>query len=243
MATWKTIGRKALSFFNRHPVRLTMGHFDRFYLAPDVPQSDFDWLKFTIDNGNQSGKRILEIGSREVTGPSLMRDKFPKAQYVGFDYLPGHNVDVVGDAHHLSGYFSAPFDIIYASAVFEHLAMPWVVAEEIAKLLNPGGIVTVATHFSYSSHERPWHFFQFSDMGLRTLFNADLGFECINAGMREPMIGRFSALASKPLRYQPITGLYCSSYYVGRRAAAREDFNWRNVSSADVTGGKLLICT
>ena len=41
------------------------------------------------------------------------------------------------------------FDIIYSSACFEHFAMPWVVAIEIAKLLKVGGIVFVETHFSF----------------------------------------------------------------------------------------------
>ena len=72
----------------------------------------------------------------------------------------GPNVDIVGDAHRLSSYFdeAEPFDLIYSSAVFEHLAMPWVVAGEIAKLLKVGGCVFVETHFSFTSHERSWHF-------------------------------------------------------------------------------------
>jgi hypothetical protein len=61
--------------------------------------------------------------------------------------------------------------------------MPWLVATEIAKLLKVGGVLFVETHFSFSSHERPWHFFQFSDMALRVLFSPALGMECIEAGM------------------------------------------------------------
>ena len=98
----------------------------------------------------------MEIGSREVTGPSSARDQL--LQYVGMDVQAGPNVDIVGDAHRLSSYFdeAEPFDLIYSSAVFEHLAMPWVVAGEIAKLLKVGGCVFVETHFSFTSHERPW---------------------------------------------------------------------------------------
>ena len=54
--------------------------------------------------------------------------------------------------------------------------MPWIVAAEIAKVTKVGGIVFVETHFSFSSHDRPWHFFQFSDMALRVLFSSALGF-------------------------------------------------------------------
>jgi len=94
--------------------------------------------------------------------------RFNKADYVGFDLYPGENVDIVGDAHRLSTYFDAEeFDLVFSSAMFEHFAMPWVVVEEIAKVLKVGGHAFVETHFSFTAHERPWNFFQFSDMGIR----------------------------------------------------------------------------
>jgi hypothetical protein len=115
-------------------------------------------LHYLYTHGNHEGMRILEVGSREVTGPSAGRQMFTKAEYIGFDYYPGKNVDVVGDAHRLSSYFppGEKFDIIYSSACFEHFAMPWVVAVEIAKLLNI------------------------------LLFSPALGFECIEAGFSNP---------------------------------------------------------
>lgn len=182
--------------------------------------------------------RILEIGSREVTAPSDARKQFFRAEYVGFDYYPGRNVDVVGDAHKLSSYFKPDerFDIIYSSACFEHFAMPWVVALEVAKLLPVGGLVFVETHFSLSSHERPWNFFQFSDMALRALFSGELGFECIEAGMCNPMVGRFSSLADKNMRYLPINGLYCHSEYLGRKVREVENFDWNCVDIGDIAG-------
>ena len=88
---------------------------------------------------------------------------------------------------------------------------------EISKLLKVGGIVFVETHFSFSSHERPWHFFQFSDMALRTLFSKALGFECIEAGMSNPMVGRFTTLSDRYLRNRRIAGLYCHSEFLGKK--------------------------
>jgi hypothetical protein len=194
--------------------------FDKAFLVDGVPISQkvshAKWQKYLYQMGNKKGLRILEIGSREVTGHSVARKQFEKAEYIGFDYYPGFNVDVVGDAHRLTSYFKEDekFDIIYSSACFEHFAMPWLVSVEIAKLLKVGGAVFVETHFSYSAHERPWNFFQFSDMGLRVLFSPALGFECIEAGVSNPIIGRFSALADRYLRYQPVAGLYCHSEYL-----------------------------
>ena len=114
----------------------------------------------------------MEIGSREVTGISNARKNFSNAEYVGFDYYPGNNVDVVGDVHKLSSYFKEgeKFDIIYSSACFEHFAMPWKVATEIAKMLKINGIIFVETHFSFSSHEKPLAFFPVQRYGIKSAF-------------------------------------------------------------------------
>jgi hypothetical protein len=71
-----------------------------------------------------------------------------------------------GDAHKLTTYFKEQekFDLIFSSAVFEHLYMPWVAAMEIEKMLKAGGYVLIEAHFSFASHERPWNFFQFSQI-------------------------------------------------------------------------------
>ncbi len=222
-------------------IRLTMARFDKRFLKADVPISNTishkNYMDYLTTIGNQPGMKILEVGSREVTGESYARKRFSNAQYIGFDYYQGPNVDVVGDAHRLSQYFDEKFDIIYSSAVFEHFAMPWVVAEEIAKLLKVGGLIFVETHFSFSSHERPWHFFQFSDMALKSLFSPALGFECIEAGMSNPIVGRFSSLADEDLRYLPVTGLYCHSEFLGRKVSDVTEFDWKSVGLKDVTGG------
>ena len=216
--------------------------FDKQFLAPDVPLSKnishLKWKQYLAEIGNKPGMKILEIGSREVTGKSDMRQNFSRANYIGFDYYPGNNVDIVGDVHNLSSYFKKDekFDLIFSSAVFEHLAMPWIVAQEISKLLKIGGFIFIETHFSFSSHERPWHFFQFSDMALKVLFSPAMGFECIEAGMSNPMIGRFSSLADKDLKNLPISKLYCHVEYLGKKINNIDNFNWNNLELLEVIG-------
>lgn len=216
--------------------------FDKQFLAPDVPISNItssqNWQQYLYEIGNKPGMRVLEIGSREVLGPSNARKGLAKAAYVGFDYYPAKNVDVVGDAHRLSSYFKEgeQFDIVFSRASLEHFAMPWIVAVEIAKVLKTGGIVFIETHFSFASHQRPWHFFQFSDIGLKVLFSEALGFECIEAGMSNPIVGRFSSLADPPLKNQPIRGLYGNSAYLGRKVREVKDFDWRKLDLKSVVG-------
>ena len=77
--------------------------------TPDVPMSKIvshqKWQKYLFEVGNKPGMRVLEIGAREVSCASNARKEFAKAEYVGFDYYPGDNVDIVGDAHKLCSYF------------------------------------------------------------------------------------------------------------------------------------------
>ena len=150
----KKLFKKILKLAYKIPV-LIESKFDRQFLSTDVPMSNIvshqKWQNYLYELGNKDGKRILELGSREVTGESNARREFSNATYIGFDFYPGDNVDVVGDAHKLSSYFvgEEKFDIIYSSACFEHFAMPWIVATEIAKLLKIGGTVFVETHFHF----------------------------------------------------------------------------------------------
>lgn len=213
---------------------------DKSVPVPDkLKNAHLNQSNLVLELGNHEGMSVLEVGSREVTGTSSARSLFTKAKYVGFDYYPGNNVDVVGDAHKLSTYFDKEqkFDLIYSSAVFEHLAMPWVVAQEISKLLKVGGMLFIETHFSYSSHERPWHFFQFSDMGLRALFSPALGFECIEAAMANPIAGKFSSLADPYLRGQWVQGLYCHSQYLGVKRRDVQSVDWDDVVIGDIVSG------
>lgn len=232
----------SLPIIIKNPLLYLKSRKDKRYLAKDVQAPKYighsEWTDYIYKIGNKAGMRILELGSREVTGQSRARETFSKATYVGFDYYAGNNVDVVGDAHKLSSYFrdDEKFDLIYSSACFEHFAMPWVVATEIAKLLKVGGLVFVETHFSFSAHERPWNFYQFSDMALKTLFSPALGFECIDAGMSNPIVGRFSSLADEYLQYKKVTGLYCHSEYLGRKVRDVKDFDWNTVKMDDLVG-------
>jgi len=233
---------KILKIFRKMCLSLE-SRYDKIHLAPDVPMSKIvshsKWQKYLYEIGNKPGMRVLEIGSREVTGISNNRKGFSMAEYLGFDYYPGNNVDVVGDAHKLSSYFKddEKFDIVYSSACFEHFAMPWIVAIEIAKVLKIGGYILVETHFSYSSHERPWHFFQFSDMALKVLFSESLGFECIEAGMSNPIVGRFSSLSDNYLKNKFIPGLYCHSEYLGIKKRDVKNFDWEKIELASVVNG------
>lgn len=210
--------------------------FENVQLSKTV--SHARWPRYLYMIGNRKGTRILEIGSRGPVSTEY-RSHLTEAEYIGFDYYEGLNVDMVGDVHQLTNYFKPgeQFDIIFSTACFEHFAMPWIAAVEIARMLKVGGMLIIETHFAYGTHSRPWHFFHFTDMALRCLFPAAMGFECIEAGMCNPIAGKFTNEADDYLRNKPVENLYCHTNYLGIKQRDVPDFRWENVNINELVMG------
>ena len=129
---------------------------------------------------------LLEIGSRARSG-NAYRHWFPEGlDYVGMDIHAGPNVDVVGDAHHLSRCVNRTFDFMFSMATFEHLLMPWKVALEMNKALNDGGKALIISHPAWPLHEEPWDFFRFSKEAWHGIFNVHTGFHLVDAQYQYP---------------------------------------------------------
>ncbi|MBQ3544322.1 MAG: methyltransferase domain-containing protein [Lachnospiraceae bacterium] len=195
-----------------------------------------NWPLYLQQNFNKEGYEVLEIGSRVVTGRNY-RNMFNKATYTGVDIYPGENVDIVYDVHKLSEKLvNKKYDLIYSSAVFEHLAMPWKASMEIIKLLKVGGYVFIETHYSYSSHERPWHFFQFSESALEILFPECFGIECIKKGCSNLLESYFSEISNNELKGKIAKDMYCHSGFLGKKVREVENLSWEKIRLEDVVG-------
>jgi SAM-dependent methyltransferase len=124
----------------------------------------------------KAGSRILEIGC----GGGQSRAWYLKHgfQYVGTDIsktrvpelLQRHGgPDLLCDVHFLP-FADGSMDVIYASAVFEHLACPILASKEILRVLKPGG-----AFLGNASFLEPWHdhsYFHFSPLGAYELLTA-----------------------------------------------------------------------
>lgn len=130
---------------------------------------------------------VLEVGSRARSAITRSHRIPPHLTYVGMDILPGPNVDIVGDAHELSSVLAGrKFVAIFSTSVFEHLLMPWKVALEMNRVLEPGGIIYTSTHQTWPVHEEPWDFWRYSRTTWQALFNSATGFEIVEAVVGEP---------------------------------------------------------
>ncbi len=133
------------------------------------------------DSVGEKKGALLEIGSRARSGATYRSWFPPDLDYVGLDIAKGPNVDVVGDAHHLTRHLGQKFAYIFSIAVFEHILMPWKVALEMNKVLASDGLALIISHGAWPLHEEPWDFFRFSKESWTGIFNSHTGFALLDA--------------------------------------------------------------
>jgi SAM-dependent methyltransferase len=172
--------------FNFTQSRSTVGEeFQRFLSYPprcgaagsDKPYH-LDLAHLDVLDQLPSGSSVLEIGCGGGQMRSYLESK--QFQYVGTDivktrveeYLQLHGgPDLLCDSHFLP-FKDATFDLVYSAAVTEHLACPYLAAQEVARVLKPGGY-----YLGNVSFLEPWHddsFFHMSPLGvLELLTQAD----------------------------------------------------------------------
>lgn len=114
-------------------------------LLEDVPADGF-----MIDIGG--GRRMLDD------------DRYFSMEYDLFD-----EADLYGDAQALP-FKDNSIDFIHSTAVFEHLPFPERAAQEIHRVLKPGGKAYVVTAFMQPVHSEPLHFYNASVFGIENWF-------------------------------------------------------------------------
>ncbi len=117
---------------------------------------------------------ILDLGA----GNPRESEHFPNVVF--HEFVQYAHTDVVSVCDKLP-YRDGIFDAVISKAAFEHLARPWDMAEEIYRVLKPGGFVTVDTAFMYPLHGDPYHFFNMTLDGVREIFKR---FQTVRCGIK-----------------------------------------------------------
>ena len=99
-----------------------------------------NWAPHVSEKFNHPSMKVLEVGSRVVTGASY-KSLFDKVNYIGFDVHAEDNIDIVDDVHKLISFFDEheKFDLMPCTAVVKHLHMPWIALQEMTSILKVGG--------------------------------------------------------------------------------------------------------
>jgi SAM-dependent methyltransferase len=95
--------------------------------------------------------------------------------FVGLDIFPGPNVDIVADlcdpdfeANHPE--LIGAFGTVLCRAVLEHVKQPHIAAENINRMIRPGGHLYFAGPWIWGYHGYPGHYFNISFDGIKLLF-------------------------------------------------------------------------
>jgi SAM-dependent methyltransferase len=102
-------------------------------------------------------------------GAGSTEQKLPNC--IEMEYAIFRHTDVVGDAHCLP-FADGAFAAVITFNTFEHLYDPARAAQEIYRVLRPGGRVLLHTAFLQPLHEAPHHYYNATEFGIRQWFRA-----------------------------------------------------------------------
>jgi SAM-dependent methyltransferase len=113
---------------------------------------------------------VLEVGSREYGSTSSFRAIYT-GEYVGVDMSEGPGVDVVADlTGTTAGLGEGRFALAICCSVLEHVRKPWRFAENLTRLVRPGGQLYISVPWVWRYHPYPDDYFRFSARGVESLF-------------------------------------------------------------------------
>jgi hypothetical protein len=187
----------------------------------DAVQADLDLLE-TIRSAPPGP--VLIIGARAAEEDTRVDEKIRTRtgrEVVSVDIHAGIGVDVVADAHTLSGAFAAgTFAVTTSSMVLEHLEAPWLVAAQCAAVTMPGGLAVHIGPFVWPEHAQPNDFWRFSPAALSVLFGPATGFEVLASGSNEPATVMPGPTWRHDHLAMPTLATNAQSWVVSRRTAA-----------------------
>ncbi|MBO4335973.1 MAG: class I SAM-dependent methyltransferase [Desulfovibrio sp.] len=165
---------------------------------------------------------VLDVGSCDVNGS--YKPLFPKPQfsYVGLDMAAGKNVDIVPRMpYSWTEIRDDSYDVIISGQCFEHVEFPWVLFEEMARILKPNGLLCVITPRHQLRHRYPVDTYRYDSDGMLALAKyANLTPEhvsCNEAPIHAPrdwfsMFGDCMMVARKPKEWPGILDVRSYQY-------------------------------
>ena len=125
-----------------------------------------------------ASSRVLVVGGGEDAHGLAQITERSDLVTITFDIYASALTDFVADAHSIP-LPDESVDCVVIQAVLEHVLNPWQVADELFRVVRPGGIVYAETPFMQQVHEGAYDFTRFTESGHRWLFRK---FEMIDSG-------------------------------------------------------------
>ena len=112
---------------------------------------------------------IADVGSMDVNGSYRPLFSKPKWSYTGFDIAAGKNVDVVLDGHYEWKNVNTLFDVVISGSTLEHTKYPWLIMDQMSRILRPGGRMCVTAPYCWGYHAHPIDCWRIYPDGMRAI--------------------------------------------------------------------------
>lgn len=127
----------------------------------NVADHEYDSFQLELINEYADGK-VLDCGCGKR---NTYYDNILNFEIVNYD-----TTDVIGVGEALP-FKDNSFDMVISNAVLEHVFDPFKCAQEIVRVLKPGGRLIAGVPFLQPIHGYPHHYYNMSIQGLSTLFS------------------------------------------------------------------------
>ena len=137
---------------------------------------DVNQLLFVQKHAEHLYGPYLEVGSKDYGSTQDLESVLVnRGEYTRVDMQDGPRVDVVVDltkpfAEIDRALGGVRFGTIFCLSVLEHCAEPFRMAENLTRLLKPGGKVCVSVPFAWQFHGYPSDYWRFTHEGVKRLF-------------------------------------------------------------------------
>ena len=143
----------------------------KYAFSPPVILDYHKLAKEFLNKHNIRKGKLLEVGGSIARNT---KSEFSNFDYTNLDLLDSKDVPtIVGDITDCKKIIKDnTYDFIFNFHVFEHIKEPWKAAEEINRILKPGGISMTVTFWSWRYHPIPTDYWRFSPECLKFLFKS-----------------------------------------------------------------------
>lgn len=136
-------------------------------------RSVHDFFRAQLSPSEIRGRRVLEVGSRNVNGtvrPFLTA--LGAREYVGVDLEPGPGVDRLCDVADLATTFAEDlFDVVVTTEMIEHVRNWRTAIDNLKRVVAPEGLLVVTTRsFGFPYHDFPGDYWRYELDDMRWIF-------------------------------------------------------------------------
>ena len=127
-----------------------------------------------LGRGEIQGKRVLEVGSLDVSGSLRpIVEFYNPREYIGVDIVSGRGVDLICDARDLIAAFGPDsFDLVLSTEMLEHVHHWKDAIHNLKAVTRPGGTILVTTRSEgFPYHGYPHDYWRFAPGDMEIIFS------------------------------------------------------------------------